>query len=314
MDNVQMRLIKKVISRPVKALTVLGRSGVLNWMSDEAYIRLLYRAEFREKLDLDHPETFNQKMQWLKLYDRNPVYPEMVDKYKAKSYVSDRIGSEYIIPAFGVWDSFDEIDFDRLPNQFVLKCTHDSGGVLICRDKNRFDIAQARKKMNYFLKHDYYHFGREWPYKNIHPRILAEQYMEDEAAGELRDYKFLCFGGKVKCFKIDFDRFSGHHANYYDPDGRLLDIGIVNNPPVFDRELHMPTDIEKMKEIAEKLTEGLPFCRADLYEVNGRIYFGELTFYPASGFAKYTTRDADMELGSWIPLPDKDRWTDGRRT
>ncbi len=191
MEKEQTGIIRKAVSRPVKALTVLGRSGVLNWMSDEAYIRLLYRAEFGERLDLEHPETFNQKMQWLKLYDRNPAYPEMVDKYEAKRYVSDIIGPEYIIPAFGVWDSFDEIDFDRLPNQFVLKCTHDSGGILICRDKNSFDIAQAGKKMNYFLKHDYYHFGREWPYKNIQPRILAEPYMEDEEAGELREGKVL---------------------------------------------------------------------------------------------------------------------------
>ena len=272
-------------------------------MPDEKYIALKFESRLGVKPNLTEPRTFNEKLQWLKLHDRKPLYTTLVDKYAVKRYVASIIGEEYIIPTYGVWNRFDEIDFDKLPEQFVLKCTHDSGGLVIVKDKNNFDKEAAKKKINKCLKRNYYYKGREWPYKNVKPRIIAEAFMQDSVTGELRDYKFFCFGGIVKCYKVDFDRFVGHKANYYTPDGRLMKLGEVVCPPDFEKKIALPARLEQMEELAQKLSVDQPFLRTDFYDVDGKIYFGELTFFPDSGFGKFVFEGNDELLGSWMKLP-----------
>ena len=279
-------------------------TNITNILPDKAFLMLTYRITFGERLNLNSPKTFNEKLQWLKLYNRQPEYQKMVDKYEAKQYVASVIGEEYIIPTLGVWNSFDEIDFDTLPNQFVLKCTHDSGSVVICRDKASFDKAGAKSKIEKGLKNDLFWYGREWPYKGLKRRIIAEQYMEDTSTSELRDYKFFCFNGQAKCYKVDFDRFIEHHANYYDMENNLLKFGEIVCPPDFNRKIECPKTIDKMKELAEKLSQEQPFLRADFYDVDGKIYFGELTFYPASGFGPFMPKEWDLKLGEWLAMPN----------
>jgi hypothetical protein len=185
-------------------------------LPDKLYLSIRYMITFKKKINWKDPRSFNEKIQWLKMYDRKPEYVEMVDKATVKSYISKKIGEQYVIPTLGVWDSFEEIDFDILPDKFVFKCTHDSGGVILCKDKSKFDIAAAGNKLSKCLKHNTYYGGREWVYKDIKPRIIAEKLLEDLEGENVLDYKFFCFNGHVKYFKIDFDRFNDHRANYYD--------------------------------------------------------------------------------------------------
>lgn len=273
-------------------------------LPDQLYIKLEYKKHLGYFPNLKNPKTFNEKLQWIKLHDRNPLYTKMVDKFESKKYVANIIGDEYIIPTLGVWESFDEIDFDKLPDKFVLKCTHDSAGILIVTDKEKLDKKKAKKKFDNCLKRNFYYSGREWPYKNVKPRIIAEQYMEDTQTKELRDYKFFCFGGVVKCFKVDFDRFVQHRANYYDENGQLIDYGEVVCPPNFKKRIHLPSNIMDMKSLAEKLSKETSFLRVDFYCVNGKIYFGELTFFPDSGFGKFINLNQDVEMGRWFHLPE----------
>lgn len=272
---------------------------------DKIYLRYMYKAMFGKRLNIDNPRTFNEKLQWLKLYNRNHEHCKLVDKYEVKKHIAETIGEQYVIPTLGVWDRFEDIDFDTLPNQFVLKCTHDSGSVVICRDKTTFDVEAAKKKLTKKLNSNLFWHGREWPYKNLKPRIIAEQYMEDGTTAELRDYKFFCFEGEVKCFKIDYDRFKDHKANYYTPTCDLLKFGEEVCPPDFDRQISPPNSLKKMLEFAKKLACGHHFLRVDFYEVNDQIYFGELTFFPASGFGPFVPQEWDITLGSWISLPTK---------
>lgn len=281
----------------------LAYHGFLNKMPDEKFIKRVFKAKLGYSLNLDNPQTFNEKLQWLKLHDRMPIYTTMVDKYAVKDYVASVIGAEYIIPTLGVWDSFDEIDFDSLPDQFVLKCTHDSGGLIIVKDKTKLDKTAARNRIEKSLKTNYYYLGREWPYKDVKPRVIAEAYMEDSATAELRDYKFFCFNGEAKCYKVDFDRFIGHRANYFTVDGKLLKLGEAVCPPDFKKEITAPATLKLMRKLAEKLSKTQTFLRVDFYDVDGTIYFGELTFFPASGFGRFIYDGNDELLGSWIKLP-----------
>ena len=277
----------------------------IHCFSDKAYLKAMYYYTFGKRLDLKDPKTFNEKLQWLKLNDRNPLYTTMVDKYAAKEYVKNIIGSEYIIETLGKWDSFDQINFEQLPNQFVLKCTHDSGGLVICRDKSRFDIQEARKKINDSLKRNFFYVGREWPYKNVKPRIIAERYMEDQN-GDLKDYKFFCFDGKVKFFKIDFEREKSHQANYYDCEGHLLPFGEEICPPNPHKIIEIPSNLKRMIELAEELSSGVDFLRVDFYSISDDdIKFGELTFYPASGFGRFVPEEKDLEIGNMLKLSQK---------
>lgn len=275
-----------------------------HFVNPEQFLKKKFQVRIGYPLNLKNPETFNEKLQWLKLYNHKPEYTTMVDKLAVKKYVSDKIGKQYIIPTLGVWDRFEDIDFDKLPNQFVLKCTHDSGGLVICKDKSKFNFHEAKKKIKRSLKKNYYYSGFEWPYKNVLPRIIAEKYMVDESGYELKDYKFFCFNGHVKLFKIDFDRSTEHRANYYSVDGDFLPFGEAVCPPQPKRKLLMPSNREKMILFAEQFAEGIPFLRVDFYEIQGKLYFGELTFFPASGFGRFIPGEWDQKLGQWIILPD----------
>lgn len=272
-------------------------------LPDKVYLQLMYFKHFHRFIDFKNPKTFNEKLQWLKVYDRKPVYTTMVDKHLAKEYVAKKIGQEYIIPTLAVWEKAEDIDFDALPNQFVLKCNNDSGGIVICKDKSKLDKEAAIQLLSSRLKNNGFWYGREWPYKDVKPCIIAEKYMEDESTGELRDYKFFCFGGQAKCFKIDFDRFVEHHANYFNRELALLDFGEISFPPLLNKELALPKNIELMIELSEKLSGETPFLRTDFYDVDGKVYFGEMTFYPASGFGQFTSCEADIELGKWLKIP-----------
>lgn len=260
------------------------------------------------RLNLQNPQTFSEKLQWLKLYDRRPEYTTMVDKYAVKKYVSDKIGEQYIIPTLGVWESFDEIDFSKLPNQFVLKCTHDSGGLVICKNKNTFDIQDAKAKIEKSLKNNYYYSSREWPYKKVKPRIIAEEYMEDTQTSELRDYKFFCFNGKVKMLFIASDRQSKNEEtkfDFFDIDFKHIDVR--NGHPNASVPPEKPSQFELMKTLAEKLSVDIPQVRVDFYEVDGRVYFGEITFFHWGGFVPFEPSKWDKTFGDWIELPKKVR-------
>ena len=296
--------LKKVLKNPYKIFIPLGYKGKLNWMDDKMYLKLFYRGAMGKKLNLKNPKTFNEKIQWLKLYDRNPEYSKMVDKYEAKIYVAEKIGEEYIIPTFGVWDNFDDIDFDALPNQFVLKCTHDCGGLVICKDKSKLDINEAREKINNCLKKEYFWGSREWPYLAVKPRIIAEAYMEDEKTGELRDYKFFSFDGEAKVMFVASERQeegTETKFDFFDMDYNHLPF--TNGHPNADIKPEKPATFEKMAELAGKLSEGIPQVRVDFYEVNGKIYFGELTFSHWGGIVPFDPEEWDSIMGGYINLP-----------
>lgn len=294
--------IMKVVSCPEKIFAYMGSKGYFRWVRDEYYLRVYYKAVFGKKLDLKEPKTFNEKLQWLKLNDRNPKYVSLVDKFLVKQYVADEIGEEYIIPTLGCWNSFDEIDFEALPEKFVLKCTHDSGGLVICHNKHSFDYESAKTGITECLKRNFYWIGREWPYKEIQPRVIAEKYMEDEKDRELKDYKFLCFNGQVKCSFVCNERFSesGLKVTFYDTEWNVMPF--TRHYPKSDKPINKPINYDKMVQLAEKLSKDIPFVRVDFYEVDGKIYFGELTFYPGSGFEEFTPMEWDLKLGEWIQL------------
>ena len=292
-----------LLKTPGKMIAPLANMGIFNWMPDRLYLKMVYHGEIGKKLDLNNPVTFNEKLQWLKLYDHKPIYRIMVDKYEVKQYVAEKIGNEYLIPTIGVWDSVENIPFDAMPDQYVIKCTHDSGSVVVCKDKNQFNVEKAKEKLKRKMNRNPYWIGREWPYRDLRPRIIAEEYLEDSNIGELRDYKFFCFNGRVRCFKVDYDRFIYHRAHYYSPDGRIIKIAESAYPPDYSREIILPNSIGKMISLAEELSKNTSFLRVDFYDVNGRIYFGELTFYPASGLGSFIYKGNDEMLGAWLKLP-----------
>lgn len=299
--------LKNFISDPAKRILYLSQLGFYRHMDDRKYLEKLYRATFGKELNLENPQTFNEKLQWLKLYDRKPIYTTMVDKYAAKEYVADKIGEEYIIPTLGVWDKFDDIDFDALPDEFVLKCTHDSGGLAICKDKKTFNIEAARKKINRCLKRNYYYTFREWPYKDVKPRIIAEKYMVDESGYELKDYKIFCFDGQPKIMFIATDRANPEEETKFDFfDMEFNHLPFQNGHPNAKKSIMQPKGFEKMKELAAKLSAGIPQVRVDFYDIDGKVYFGELTFSHWSGFVPFDPEEWDYKLGSWIDLPQKE--------
>lgn len=299
---------KQMLTNPLLIIPSLGHRGLFNWMSDETYLRMIYRIKMGKQLNLDTPQSYNEKLQWLKLYDRRPEYTMMVDKYAVKEYVKGIIGKEHIIPTLGVWERFKDIDFNSLPKQFVLKCTHDSGGLVIVTDKSKLNIAKARKKINHCLKHNYYWGLREWPYKNMKPRIIAEQFMVDESGTELKDYKFFCFDGEPKALFIATDRSNSNEETKFDFfDMDFNHLPFTNGHPNSTKEIKRPDGFEEMKQIAAKLSKDIPHVRVDLYNIKGHIYFGEVTFSHWSGFTPFVPEEWDYTFGSWIYLPQKDK-------
>lgn len=277
----------------------------LAFIPDKPYLYIKYFFHTRKILHLNPPITFNEKLQWLKLYNRDPLYSKLVDKYEVRSFIKEKIGECYLIPVIDCWESADEILEENLPKQFVLKCTHDSGSVIICKDKDCFNIEESKRFFRKALKENMYNNGREWPYKDVKPRIIAEKYMEDPETKELRDYKFFCFNGKVKMFKIDYDRFKSHHANYYDEHKELLPFDEVMCPRDLEQKIVLPDTIDKMMYLAECIASELPFARVDFYDVSGHVYFGEITFFPTSGFGTYEPEEWDKHIGEWLKLPSK---------
>lgn len=298
-----LKKLKKYCADSSYRFVVNAALGLYNSMPDRDYLERKFEALMGTPLHLDAPQTFNEKLQWLKLYDRKPEYTMMVDKYRVREYIAQKIGAEYLIPLLGVWDSPDEIDFAALPEQFVLKCNHNSGlGMCICKDKSTLNLRRVRRDLQKGLRQDYYLPGREWPYKDVPRKIIAEKFMIDNEVNELRDYKFFCFRGEVKCFKVDFDRFIDHRANYFDPNGNPMPFGEVVCPPKPDKQLVLPENLDEMIALAEKLSGDVPFLRVDFYNIQGRIYFGELTFSPASGMGKFIPEEWDTVLGRWLQL------------
>ena len=303
----KIRTLYRLLFEPKKLIIILGiKCGIFNWMSDESFLKMIFPVRVGYKLNLKNPQTFNEKLQWLKLYDRKPEYTIMVDKYAVKKYVADKIGEEYIIPTLGVWDKPEDIDFDKLPNQFVLKCTHDSAGLVICKDKSKLDICDARNKLRRAFKRNFYYYGREWPYKNVKPRILAEQYMEDNSTHELRDYKFFTFDGVAKALFIATERqdpTTETKFDFFDMEYRHLDLR--HGHPNAKVPPKKPERFEEMRRLAEKLSQGIPHVRVDFYEINGKVYFGELTFFHHSGFVPFDPPKWDKIFGSWISIPNE---------
>ncbi len=277
-------------------------------------MRLMVHANLGYKLNLDNPHSFNEKMQWLKLHDRKPIYTQMVDKYESKLFVSQKVGDCYVVPTYGVWDSYEDIDFASLPEQFVLKTTHDCGGVKICKDKDHFDYEAAKTEFSKRIKTNFFWQGREWPYKDVKPRILAEKYLvmhdtfgnsftyDSKTERGITDYKIMCFNGEPFCCLVCMGRNSleGLHENFYDKEWNLLPFRRDN--PQYEGEVKKPEDYDKMLEIARSLSEGTKFLRVDYFEGNGQLYVGELTFFPASGFDRFIPEEWDYKLGEMINL------------
>lgn len=282
----------------------LNSLGCYNELPDEKFLKKAFKIHMNQELDLDDPKTINEKIQWLKLYNRKPEYTMMVDKYKVRNYVAETIGEEYLIPLLGVWDSPEEIDFDALPDQFVLKCNHNSGlGMCICKDKSKLDIPKVKAELRKGLKQDYYLSGREWPYKNVPRKIICEKFMSDGTGEDLKDYKFYCFNGKVKMVGIysDRNRPCPTKADYFDENFQWLDL--TWGYPHAEVKLEKPEEFQKMIEIAEKFAKTLPMIRVDLYLCGKRIYFGELTFFDGSGFDHIEPMEWDYKLGEYCVLP-----------
>lgn len=275
---------------------------ILRFLSDKNYLKIKYRLEMGKKLNLDNPQTFNEKLQWLKLYDRKEIYTTMVDKYEAKKYVADIIGEEYIIPTLGIYDKFDDIDFDSLPSQFVMKCTHDSGGIVICKDKNIFDKEQAKKKINKHLKRNFYKNFREWPYKNVKPRIIIEEFIGEN----LMDYRIYCFNGKARYiymyanYQSNCDKPEPKYCNIYDINWKLQEFH--QKSIQINEKYNKPKQLEKMQEIAEKLSKNTKFLRVDFYLEKEKILFGEMTFFPGAGFSKFYPEKYDNKLGEQLKI------------
>ncbi len=298
------KIIKFLVDRDYRFLVLAGR-GWKGYLPAEQFLKRMYRIQMGRELDLLNPSTYTEKLQWLKLYDHQPVYTVMVDKYEAKNYVAERIGKDYVIPVLGVWERVNDIDFDLLPNQFVLKTTHDSGGIVVCKDKSSLDIPAARRKLRYFLRRNYYGHNREWPYKNVKPRIIAEAYMEDSTTQELRDYKFFTFGGVPKVLYIAQGRGKGEPtvADFFDMDFNHLPFTIDHDmAPVPPKK---PDCFEEMKRLATTLSEGTPQLRVDFYEVDGKVYFGEMTFFHCSGTEAFHPAEWDQIFGDWVRLPER---------
>lgn len=296
------------MNNPWQVFASMSKHGWLNWLPDKLYLSIMYRATFGEKINWETPKTFSEKLQWLKLNDRNPIYTQMVDKYEAKRYVSERIGEKYTIPVVGgPWEHPDEIDFDALPEQFVLKTTHDCGGVLICRDKSKFDIQSCKKFLEEHLQRDYYLHCREWPYKNVKPRIFAEMFLNQNGSTvAIQDYKFFTFNGEPKLMYIASGRDYAKkekqvvYADFFDMEYSHVDLCIDHdNAPELPVK---PQNFNRMVECARKLAQGTKHLRVDFYEVNGQMYSGELTFFHCGGLYEFKTKQWDKTMGDWIRL------------
>lgn len=305
LKQLSRKILKYLCNSNYRFIINVKKFKLYKKMDDKKVLDNLYYFTFKKHIDWNNPQTFNEKLQWLKLYDRNPEYTKMVDKYEAKKYVASILGEEYIISTIGIYNSFDEIDFEKLPNKFVMKCTHDSGGIVICKDKTKLDKSTAKKKIEKSLKTNYYYCGREWPYKSIRPRIIIEEYMEDKITKKIIDYKFFTFNGKPKIMYVsDNSHSENQHCCFYDMNYKKLDIKRKDYQE-FEKEIKQPNNFSKMIEFSRILSKNIPHVRVDWYEINGKLYFGELTFFTCSGFIPFENEEWDYKIGKMLKLPDK---------
>lgn len=320
----EMDRVRKAISNPKRLFEYMSSKMFYemntDWIPDTIYLKWAYKIKTKKTLHLQNPRSFTEKLQWIKIYDRNPEYTNMVDKYAVKKFVSDRIGAEYVIPQVGgPYQSFDEINFDLLPNQFVLKTTHDSGGIVVCKDKSKMNIAEAREKLQSHLQSNHWKKWREWAYKNVKPQIIAEEYMADDTSlseakdEQLTDYKFLCFNGKPRIMFVATDRFSDSEVKFDFFDMDFNHLPFRNQHPNAAHTIPCPRCFEQMKELAEKLSEGIPQVRIDFYNVNGRVYFGEYTLYHWAGLTTFTPDEWDYKIGEMLELPNKSELRKNRK-
>lgn len=312
------------------------KRGLFNWMPDEQYLKFIWLIRMGYPLHLDDPKTYNEKIQWLKLHDHNPQYTIMADKFEAKQFIAERVGDEYVVPNYGVWNSFEEIDFDKLPEQFVLKTTHDNDSVFIVKDRDTFDRSIAKRLLTKHLGINHYWWWREWAYKNIKPRIIAEKLLTDSKQDTINDYKFFCFDGVPQfsyvCHHVNkgqdpvmtqydgnpefmlskrirplyrLKNIMGHLETYtfYDNNYQKIPCSKADWPATVDADLP-PKNFEKMKEIAATLSNGIPHVRVDFYEVNGKLYVGELTFYTSAGYENFSPDEYNYKFGDMIKLPE----------
>lgn len=296
------------ISYYFRQIGVIALHSVCRWIPDEMYLKAKYRICMGKKLNLESPKTFSEKQQWLKLYNRKPEYTIMVDKVKAKEYVASILGDEYIIPTLGVWDDPNKIDFDSLPDRFVLKCNHNSGrGMYICKDKSKMNVRRIKSELRKGLRQNYYIYGREWPYKNVPRRILAEQYVDpDPNTNDLPDYKFFCFNGEPKYCQVISGRNEKMCIDFYDYEWKHQPFHEPREYPFSDIEPTKPKHYEQMWAAARKLAQNKPFSRIDFYDTNEHVYFGEITFFPTGGLGGFEPTEWDDKFGDLIVLPTND--------
>lgn len=296
--------MRKITLRYLWAAFLTHNIFISKYIPDRIYLMMVFHGYTGRGVNLDCPKGFNEKIQWLKLNDRKPEYTVMADKYQAKQYTTRKIGEEYIIPTLGIWDSFNQIDFDKLPDKFVLKCTHDSGSTIIIDSKKKFNMKLAEQKLNKALKKNFFYYGREWPYKNIEKRIIAEKYIGN--ASQMTDYKFMCFNGKVRVILVCTERYAkdGLKLTFFDKEWNKLPFSRQYHR-VSTEKIDKPANLQLMIGLAEKLAGDIPFVRVDLYEIRGKVYFGEMTFFPESGMEGFTPSEYDDILGEYITLPMK---------
>ena len=283
-----MGLIKRIAKFPTRIL------------SDKGYVFLDYIRNLHSIPNLKQPKNFNEKLQYIKLYDHNPKYTKMVDKLAMREIIKEKIGEGYTVPVLGIWNSFEEIDFNTLPDRFVLKCNHDSGSYIICPNKELLDLDKAKKKISIALKHNYYYQNREWIYKDIKPQVFAEQFLKDNETDFLWDYKFFCFHGEPRIMYVEQEAADNKTAAFFDMDKNFLDLEMDDPRPSLPPEL--PACFDRMKDISTVLSEGIPFLRVDFFVIKGKIYVGEMTFFHDGGFGKIRQKEWNLRMGSWIDL------------
>lgn len=291
-----------LIKSPQRLILPAGQNGLLNFLPDKTYLKAVFKAETGYELDLNHPQTYNEKLQWIKLYDRKPEYVIYADKYKVREHIANTIGADHLIPLIGMYKRAEGIPWQDLPNRFVLKCNHASGTNIICKNKADLDIASAEKKLNTWLKKNAYWGAREWCYKDIEPCIICEEFIETADGNTPDDYKFMCFNGIPRLIQVHHDRYGNHTLDYYTPEWKKADLQRID-ANISTKIVERPEKLDEMLSIVERLSKDMYYARIDLYYVSGRIYFGEITLYPTGGFSTFTRHEDDLLLGSYIKLP-----------
>lgn len=267
---------------------------------DIRIVKQQYREKFDRELDLVSPKSFNEKLQWIKVFDKNPLYSNLVDKYMVRDYVKERAGDLILNEIYGIYENFDEINFDSLPEKFVIKATHGSGWNIICENKKELDLSSVKLDVDRWLSDNYYNYGKEFAYKNITPRIIIEKYIQNEETNTLNDYKFFCFGGDPRFIQVDVDRFQDHRRNFYDLDWKKLPFELHYKS--YNSEVTRPKMLQEMVEVSAKLSKGLKFARVDLYDLDNQVVFGEITLYPGNGLEKFNPSEFDLTTGSYLKL------------